>query len=176
MKDAKAAAMNMAYERKQLEERLKREEEKLVARFKAAEEEWAKERKKMFEELKSNKRPPPQVIVKQAIDTSVPKRRIKAKPKEVVRSPSPEKRVVELATTTCQTEVNDDGLWQKQDGWVINVSAPSCAAVSDASFSRSAQQAIPGASKPQRAYHGSARAACHGSEHHGSERTTGDRA
>ena len=42
--------------------------------------------------------------------------------KRIVEAPKPvEKGKVELSDGFCQTEVNDDGLWQKQDGWIVNV-------------------------------------------------------
>ena len=120
MGDHKMAAVKNANERQKLVERMKREEEALIERFKQAEAEWAKERKKMFEELKLNRRPIIQKVVASVEKIDIPKRKPKAK-KIVVKAPSPEKKVVELKEGTSQTEVNDDGLWQRQDGWVINV-------------------------------------------------------
>jgi len=122
--DEKLNAVKRAYEREQLMDKFKIEEEEMLARMQKAELLWAEERKKMFEELsrfrvKKEKKPEvkPQVVLK-------PTKRIKrfAKPEPVKEVVTIANKIIQMSDASSQTEVNDDGLWQKQDGWVVQTS------------------------------------------------------
>lgn len=118
----KIDAVRMADEREALLKRLRDEEMELLERFRIAEQQWAEERKAIYEELNTVKAKP-QVVKTKILDTSSKVRRKpkpKPKPNKSAIVVKKEEKVVELAESMCQTEVNDDGLWQKQDGWVIN--------------------------------------------------------
>ncbi|GMH90704.1 hypothetical protein TrVE_jg5982 [Triparma verrucosa] len=119
--EMKKNAIKMVVEKEELKKQLAAEEEAMTERFRLAEEQWAEERKKMFEELKASKRKPT-IITKPAIPVgTVPKKKRVFKKKIIEIKPVVEKGPVERSDGFCQTEVNDDGLWQKQDGWIINV-------------------------------------------------------
>ncbi|GMH48833.1 hypothetical protein TL16_g00386 [Triparma laevis f. inornata] len=118
--EMKKNAVKMVMEREELKQQLAAEEQAMTERFRLAEEQWAEERKKMLDELKASKRKPA-VITKPAVPVGPPKKQRTFKKKIVEIKPIVEKGPVERADGFCQTEVNDDGLWQKQDGWIINV-------------------------------------------------------
>jgi len=120
----KVNAVKRAQERDELLERLKNEEEAMLKRMHDAEQGWAEERKKIFEEMSRVKKQKVVKVEKPKIMDLKPGKRIKRfkKPEPVKEAVVIEKKVVEMAENSCQTETNCDGLWQKQDGWIVSTS------------------------------------------------------
>ena len=73
--EMKQNAVKMVSEKEELKARLKVEEEAMTERFRQAEEEWANERKSMFEELKASKRRPTTIVKQVAPPSTVKKQR-----------------------------------------------------------------------------------------------------